>query len=322
MNTETLIPPSREGLSPQKACSTQGLQKSRSSFSRSKSTSNFNRSFRVRTRDRETHYFKGSDLLFIYRDRWANKGTIFGWRTLCVADLYEYPPPSTTNRTYISTRIVDYPEATLLLDPYIVGCLLGDGYMATRSKTVSFSSRDEEIISNIRSRLPEDTNIKKRTGSKADWDFFLNPGFTRSKLRKGVTELGMRNLSQDKFIPEQYMTSSTDQRLEVLQGLMDTDGTVGKNGGVSFCSCSERMARQVAELVRGLGGLATVSSKRTAYTYKGEKKAGLPAFNVNIRMRNPGSIFKLTRKKILAGDSNQYSMGLKNRIENIELIDE
>ena len=48
--------------------------------------------------------------------------------------------------------------------------------------------------------------------------------------------------SQEKFIPEVYVTASRGVRLELLSGLLDTDGWVEKWGSARFCSTSERFA--------------------------------------------------------------------------------
>lgn len=64
-----------------------------------------------------------------------------------------------------------------------------------------------------------------------------------------------------KFIPEVYKVAQEKDRLDLLRGLMDTDGTIGKRGDASFCTTSERLARDVIDLVRSLGGRAVLRSR-------------------------------------------------------------
>lgn len=64
-----------------------------------------------------------------------------------------------------------------------------------------------------------------------------------------------------KFIPDIYKFSSIDDRINVLRGLMDSDGTIKTNGESSFCTVSERLANDVVEIVRSLGGRATARSR-------------------------------------------------------------
>jgi intein/homing endonuclease len=57
----------------------------------------------------------------------------------------------------------------------------------------------------------------------------------------------------DKHIPPRYLYASAEQRLALLQGLMDTDGTADQHGRVMFSTVSERMAEQVLWLASSLG---------------------------------------------------------------------
>ena len=71
-------------------------------------------------------------------------------------------------------------------------------------------------------------------------------GDGRSLTRK----MGVLN---DKHIPRAYLRASRDQRLALLAGLLDTDGTVNRTGSVQFTSTSPRLAADVRELVVSLG---------------------------------------------------------------------
>jgi len=61
------------------------------------------------------------------------------------------------------------------------------------------------------------------------------------------------NLIQNKHIPPGYLRASAEQRLALLQGLMDTDGYIGKDGGCSFCTVKPALRDGVLELCRSLG---------------------------------------------------------------------
>jgi hypothetical protein len=104
---------------------------------------------------------------------------------------------------------------------------------------------------------------------------------------------------------------------------MDTDGTVDTKGSCSFCTTSKVLAEDVRYIVRSLGGMASIGVKKEPkYTYKGEKRIGHCAYIVHIRFKVPSSLFTLTRKKLRAGDMNQYSATLKCRIESVEYVGE
>lgn len=63
----------------------------------------------------------------------------------------------------------------------------------------------------------------------------------------------------DKFIPDIYKFSSKEQRLELLRGLMDTDGNITTNGECVLTTTSKQLAEDVKELVIGLGGKSSIS---------------------------------------------------------------
>src|SRR2546428_7073263 len=78
---------------------------------------------------------------------------------------------------------------------------------------------------------------------------------------------------------------------------MDTDGWVERWGSARFCSTSERLAGNVAELVRSLGGWCSVRGRRTTYSSRGEKRGGRRAFVCNVHYPDPNAIFGLSLKR-------------------------
>jgi intein/homing endonuclease len=131
-------------------------------------------------------------------------------------------------------------DADLPIDPYVLGAWLGDGH----SNGGEFTFADEEIAARIESA---GFQIEKR-GNRYRWQAFgLRP------LLRAAGVLG------DKHIPSIYLRASIAQRTALLQGLMDTDGTVDINGKCEFCSTSAVLSAQVLELITSLGIKATRS---------------------------------------------------------------
>lgn len=159
---------------------------------------------------------------------------------------------------------VKAPEADLLLDPYVLGVWLGDG--STSGASICGADDDLAVIaSEIESRGYTVTHWKPQPDKVSVIGL---PGGVLAALRA----LGVLG---SKHIPIEYLRSSYDQRLDLLRGLMDTDGSVGVRGKETceFSSKYEHLARQVAELVRSLGQRATVSVKneprsRTGVTWR------------------------------------------------------
>ena len=69
-------------------------------------------------------------------------------------------------------------------------------------------------------------------------------------------DLDMTVKSDSKFIPHNYMFASIEQRIDLLNGLFDTDGSCSESGQASYSTLSEQLSHDVAELIRSLGGIA------------------------------------------------------------------
>ena len=231
--------------------------------------------------------------------------------------------PDFHNRVYID--LID-PEVDsdidLPMDPYTLGVLLGDGCLRN---TINIATADEFILKEIEKTLPINLKINRLqvcTNSIVQKDYQFGNNIKTNQFREILKDLGLLNsYSYDKFIPNLYLNASTEQRLALLQGLMDTDGTVSRIGGtVSYCSSSEELSKGVQYLVRSLGGIASISTRLPMYTYKGELLKGRRAYQVNIRFKKSSDLFRLPRKKERTIDNGQYSATLKLRIDNIESI--
>jgi hypothetical protein len=194
---------------------------------------------------------------------------------------------------------IEMETKDLPIDPYLLGCLIGDGNI--RESGVRFSSVDEEVIDKVRDALPDGHDLyhtdrcnyylrgsgPKRCGLSGR---FLNGSNTVLTV---LRELGLTGkLSHEKFIPEQYLRASIDQRLELLKGLMDTDGYSNASGHIGFCSSSESLIDNVRELVWSLGGTATKC--RNPVFVRG--KQFRDQFKMTIRVPSEFNPFHLYRK--------------------------
>lgn len=215
----------------------------------------------------------------------------------------------------------DHPNVDLPIDPYVLGVILGDGNISQRA--VIISNPDDFIKNKIASRLGEGIVIGKK---QAEIEYSLTGEYTAGQPRTNsllekLSDLGLIGTqSHTKFIPENYLFGSKQQRLDLLNGLLDTDGTTDKGGSASYLSTSLDLAENVQYLVRSLGGIASISIKRKSFTYLGEKKIGRVAYQVNIRHKRPEELFTLPKKLDRVSNDNQYCEKLKLRIDKIELI--
>lgn len=144
-----------------------------------------------------------------------------------------------------------------LLDPYFVGVLLGDGGI---TKNINVTTPDTEIVDIIKSIADKyDCKIRTAPAGQAMTYYFTsgNKG-TRNKLKTVISKIGLYgHNSGSKFIPNAYKTGTHETRLQVLAGLMDTDGSL-RCGVYDFISKSERLAEDTAYIARSVGLAAYV----------------------------------------------------------------
>lgn len=207
---------------------------------------------------------------------------------------------------------IEFISEDLNLNPYLLGLILGDGGIT--QKGISFTTKDDEIINYIKDVLPENTQITENIKSKYGYRLTKKTGHTNPIIQI-LKELNLMGCgSHNKFIPNKYKYSSINDRLEILKGLMDTDGmcSIGKKGnfeGTEFSTVSEKLCDDVIEIVHSLGGIARKKNRITNYTYKGEKKEGKKSYRVNIKLPDGMNPFKLKRKYELYNTPKKYRVG-------------
>lgn len=158
------------------------------------------------------------------------------------------------------------------IDPYLFGLLLGDG--SFRNRSIKFTTADSELVEAVKRLSP--TNV--RPSGKYDYNLTTDRG-QQNTLIEDIRSLGlMDKYSHEKNIPDVYLYGSVEQRLAILQGLLDTDGWVDgpQNHHVAFCSSSKKLAEQVIGLCRSLGGIAYMREKPTTHRLAYDVRARLP----------------------------------------------
>lgn len=146
---------------------------------------------------------------------------------------------------------LDLPAADLPIDPYLLGMWLGDG----ASDSARISTADREVIEAFEAAGYTATHI-----SRYDWRITGERKWDRSQsFQAQLRALGVLGR---KHIPQRYLRGSYLQRLALLQGLMDSDGTCSKRGQCFFDNTNKDLALQTLELVRSLGLKARWYQKR------------------------------------------------------------
>jgi len=155
-------------------------------------------------------------------------------------------------------KSIEYTEKVLPLDPYVLGLLLGDGSLKKDGSCVLHAHKDDMVT--YKKYIPCKLGkpyIDKRNGTVESTSIM---GI--SSIARKLNIVGHGNY---KRVPTEYFFGSINQRLELLKGLMDTDGTITENGRISFTSNSKGLVEDVANLTRSLGGTAKVHPMGKAY---------------------------------------------------------
>ena len=203
---------------------------------------------------------------------------------------------------------VEFEPRTVPMDPYALGLLLGDGCLTT-STTPTFATSDAELTLALELALD---GIELRRKSEIDYVLRHTAGHRGGVIVSNPVTAVLRDLglagtrSNTKFVPEVYLHNSSEVRLALLQGLLDTDGGPvtqrGRTCRVQYVTCSERLRDDVVFLVRSLGGVTYWRIRVAAGRAPG--RAGgrdvhhrSDAFVLDIRLPSGIEPFRLTRKR-------------------------
>ena len=127
---------------------------------------------------------------------------------------------------------------------------------------------------------------------KSDGKSFYVRGFT-GKLRYA-------GLLSNKHIPEKYFFSSIGQRLELVRGLLDQDGSIDENGSIEFTQSAdhEPIMRGMVRLLRSLGIVVHEPTRsKASYTLDGEHHDTQDRLRLTFTTNLP--VFALERKRML-----------------------
>lgn len=177
-----------------------------------------------------------------------------------------------SNHSISNCLPVEYSEKELLIDPYLLGIWLGDGDRYGR-----IESAEPEVLQNFEHTLTASSQNHKSNfspnGSKSASYRVL--GLTTKLTSLGLVRNPNRHLKNNqlglyrKQIPNLYLQSSYEQRIALLQGLMDSDGCCYKDGRCEFTQVESRkeLFFQVKELVESLG-IKTRYYHKESWRYK------------------------------------------------------
>lgn len=183
---------------------------------------------------------------------------------------------------------IDFEKKELPLDPYVLGVWLGDG--DKNDNRIAVGKDDLDTMIELLKQHNVNIASVKMYGGKYEVRIGTHYGYHKHDIREALRSL---NVWKNKHIPEEYLTSSIEQRWELLRGLMDTDGMVTKRGQCAFSQKSKAMVDGFSRLLTSLGIKHTIS-------FRDDIKCGeaiCSAYKVQFWVDKAHSCFNYERKK-------------------------
>ncbi len=206
---------------------------------------------------------------YVHKKTWKNKEEYREYTTKQIIEERVLNSDRSANFYIPIAEAVKYPERKYDIHPYVIGAMLGDGCCAGNNY-LTISSKDNIVPNRILSLL----NGSELYDNKANynWTFKDKNGHL---IKTDILPPSVRERAEYKYIPCEYKYGSIEQRLELIRGLMDTDGSIQidqrdnhKAGGtITFTSISLMLILDVQEVLQSLGYSSTISKdKRDKYT--------------------------------------------------------
>ena len=161
---------------------------------------------------------------------------------------------------------VEFPAKTLAIDPYFLGIWLGDG----TSNDCRITGQDVEIIDYLH-EYADTLNLQVTVGVADNRcnSYGITRGQQGGRLDQFSLQDELRQLEVlgNKHIPQRYLINSTANRLNLLAGLIDSDGHLDPvSNGYEITQKNEALARQIKFLCDTLGFRTSLIKKRATIT--------------------------------------------------------
>jgi hypothetical protein len=238
------------------------------------------------------------------------------WNTLTLNKIIEnrgYNPTSDRAYRIPLTKPVEFTENDHIIDPYLMGILLGDGSFSSKSD-LRITTNDDEIIKESMVGIEHIIIPDNRSTNNTKAYKIKDAGIIEELHRLDLFD----KRSHTKFIPDEYLYDSVDNRIKLLQGLMDTDGSIYGNCVMEYSTTSQSLKDGVKFLVESLGGNVKIKKRKSHYTKNGVKVECKDSYRVYVRLQNINP-FKLERKA-----SKWYNIKYKRHriIKSIERLED
>lgn len=173
-------------------------------------------------------------------------------------------------RVFRCAGITCWKDNNLEIDPYFLGVWLGDG----TSANLNITNIDHEILDYCEEYVTS-LGLCWNKSETAKYRYSITSESGTKNKNTLLNSFNKLNLIDNKHIPQCYKISSENTRLNLLAGLIDTDGSYDKKGkGYDFIQKNEKLVDDIIFVARSLGFTAIKKQCKKSCMYKGEKREG------------------------------------------------
>lgn len=261
----------------------------------------------------------------IWRVGWySNKQATVKWDDLTLKEIMKRGLKKKNNTSGWKFRIpipkINCWNNSVPIDPYLLGVLLGDGDLGS-SSNIKVSLYEKDIFNKIKiilNNLGYDLHLWDNNKSEIK-DYSIVCSTETKGFINYINNLDIRCRSIEKHIPQEYLFTTFENRIKLLQGLFDTDGYIDSHNNFIFTTSSPKLSEDFAFLVRSLGGTDTIVEKPSGYKHNGYYIQCHNHFNHYIKFDNDFEFCtSIKHKKRI---KNKQNAPLR-RIINIEYVGE
>lgn len=200
---------------------------------------------------------------------------------------------------------IKFNKKNIEIHPYILGILLGDGCFTAGN--IRLTNFDSEIIDYINQYLPDNYILNKL--SPIEYSIVMKNKLRYEGFNYLISTYNLLNVkSENKFIPNDYLINNIENRINLLQGLMDSDGTIDKLGKTfSFSTSSKKLINDFRFLIESLGGTVNkLRIKKGKYKKNDSYIECKESYTYSFRLPDNIIPFKLKRKINLIKKKMKY----------------
>ena len=217
---------------------------------------------------------------------------------ISVQDYMKFNKTTKSRLAGIRGQCVDWKKSEVVLDPYVLGLWLGDGFSCGYGYAC-YGEKDPELIDYLRTwGVKNDACLKHYR--KYDYGFSSIDHFREKGYAPLKKLLDQYDLVKNKHVPIEYIVNDRETRLKVLAGFIDTDGTAMRDG-TQIIICQGLLHKQLIEditfLARSLGFYASLTMQKSSHTTSDGTKKRKLCYHLNISGNIEDIPTLLNRKK-------------------------